>query len=269
MIRGHIGYGRLPAGNHWTGHLLGRLSLDRPAVYPLINCCLLGKAASMFAPTVRRYAIAGIALCALAAFGTACAAEIDPETAPTDGPASTATGSASEPTTPTAPTSISESDAWESEFSADQLEDYGDALQRWESYESRSEPIWAKGEATPAAEKLFKEFFPHPIWMGQFEQLETYEKYEVQISGTPDVLWSRAKRIGDAGGAVEIEQCVDYRSTTTTQYGEVTKPIESRQTPVLREITMSRPKGYDWLIYAINASPGAGGKKDKPCDPPS
>ncbi len=219
----------------------------------------------MLAHTLRRYALTVTVLSVLAISTAACAGGDDPETSPTDAPTSSATEGTSEPTTD--PTPTTDPDAWRTKFSPAQLEAYDTARQRWETYESRSEPIWAEGKATPAAEKLFKEYFPHPIWMDQFEQLETYEQYEVQIAGTPDVLWSRAKSIGDASGEVEIEQCVDYRSTTTTQNGEATKPIESRQKPVLREITMIKPKGYDWLIYAINATPGAGGKKDKPCDP--
>jgi hypothetical protein len=257
--------GRPEAGACRANRAKRRLPLNGPALYDSIYCRLLGKATPMLAHTLRRYAVTSIAVSVLALSTTACAGDDDPETAPTDEPTSSATGSTSEPTT--SPTPTTDPDAWRSKFSPAQLEAYDVALQRWESYESRSEPIWAKGEATPAAEKLFKEFFPHPIWIGQFKQLQTYEQYEVRIAGTPDVLWSRAKSIGDSGGGVEIEQCVDYRSTTTTQNGEPTKPIESRQQPVLREITMSKPKGYDWLIYAINATPGAGGKKDRPCGP--
>lgn len=175
--------------------------------------------------------------------------------------------STSTPTKTPTPTPTKDPDAWRAKFKPAQLKAYDAALQRWEEYEARAEPIWAKGKATPAAEKLFKEYFPHPIWQAQFEQLQTYEQYEVQIEGTPEVLWSRARRISTSGSGVVIAQCVDYRSTTTTQHGKPTTPIKARQKPVLREINMSQPKGYDWLIYGINATPGAGGKKDKPCDP--
>lgn len=175
----------------------------------------------------------------------------------------------STPTKTSTPTETpsKDSEAWRAEFKPAQLKAYDTALQRWEEYEARSEPFWAKGEATPAAEKLFKEYFPHPIWQAQFEQLQTYEQYEVQIEGTSDVLWSRARRISTSGSGVVIAQCVDYRSTTTTQNDKPTMPITARQKPVLREINLSQPQGYDWLIYGINATPGAGGKKDKTCDP--
>ena len=66
-----------------------------------------------------------------------------------------------------------------------------------------------------------------------------------------------------------IRQCVDWKEVTTTQHDKPTKPIASRQVPVLREISLSKPEGYDWLIYALIDTPGAGGKKDKPCDPNS
>ncbi|UUZ59588.1 hypothetical protein [Nocardioides sp. B-3] len=221
----------------------------------------------MLAITLRRCVTACVALAALAVFATACGGDTDPESSPTAGATSSATDNTPEVTTDTSPTP--DPDAWRAKFDADQLSAYDTALQRWDSYESRSEPIWAKGKATPAAEKLFKEFFPHPIWVGQFEQLQTYEQYEVQIAGTPDVLWSRARSVTETGSGVVIMQCVDYRSTTTTQNGNPTQPIESRQKPVLREINLSKPEGYGWLIYAINATPGANGKKDKPCDPTS
>ena len=193
---------------------------------------------------------------------TACKAGNGEEPEPV--PPETSTSTPTE--TPTA-TPTKDPDAWRSKFKPAQLKAYDAALQRWEEYEARSEPLWAKGEATPAAEKLFKEYFPHPIWRTQFEQLQTYEQYEVQIAGTPDILWSRARRISDSGSGVVIVQCVDYRSTTTTQHGKPTTPIKARQKPVLREINLSRPQGYDWLIYGINATPGAGGKKDEPCNP--
>lgn len=231
-----------------------------------LYCRLLGKATPMLAQILRSHAVSASTISVLVVSTAGCAGS-DPETAPPEGPATSATATTSAEPAPSPSSPTKDPDAWKSKYSPAQLEAYDTALRRWESYESRSEPIWADGQATPAAEKLFKEFFPHPIWRGQFQQLETYEQYEVKIAGTPDVLWSRAKDVTAAGDGVTIEQCVDYRFTTTTQYDKPTSPIESRQEPVLREITMNKPKGHDWLIYAINATPGAGGKKDKPCNP--
>lgn len=231
----------LPDCSNW------RLSLHGPAVYDSINCRLLGKAASMFASTVRRYAFVGIALCALALSATACAGDDDPEAAPTDGATSSATDRTSEPTTEPSPTK--DPDAWRAKFDAVQLEAYDTALQRWESYESRSEPLWANGEATPAAEELFKEFFPHPTWMDSWEKLQGYEQVKVKVSGTPVIYWSKAKSVTKSGSGVQIQQCVDYTPVQRTQDGEeIPRPAPK---PQVRTIFLSQPDGYDWLIYGV------------------
>jgi hypothetical protein len=236
-----------------------------PEVYSHFYCRLLGKAGSMLANGVRRHTVALVGVCALGLIASACGGDGPADPVPTSSPSpSTVDGSSATPT-PSLPTS--DPDAWRSDFTSAQLDAYDAALARWDAYEARSEPIWAAGRATPAAESLFKEFFPSPIWNDQLEQLRIYERYQVRIAGTPTVLWSRARSIGRAGSAVEIVQCVDYASTTTTQNGDPTEPIRSRKTPVAREISLSRPKGFDWLIYGINATPGNGGKKDRPCDP--
>lgn len=213
----------------------------------------------MLATALRRYATTGAALTALALFTTACAGDSDPETAPTDAPLSSATGGTSEPTT-TSPTPTLEPGSWESKFSATQLEAYEAALQRWESYESRSEPIWAKGEATPAAEKLFKEFFPHPAWMDYWERLQGYQQISVKVSGTPAVYWSKAKSVSASGRSVQVQQCVDYAPVERTQDGnEISRPAPK---PQLRTIFLSQPAGYNWLIYGVKELVDG---KPKPC----
>jgi hypothetical protein len=252
----------VPVSRAWS---IQGLPNPASAVYSNFYCRLLGKAGSMLANGVRRHAVAVVGVCALGLLASACGGDAPAEPVPTSSPSSSTVSSPS--ATPTSSSPTSDPDAWRADFSAAQLEAYDAALARWDAYEARSEPIWAAGRATPAAERLFKEFFPSPIWNDQLEQLRVYERYQVQIAGIPRVLWSRAKSIGRAGGAVEIVQCVDYASTTTTQNGDPTEPIRSRKTPVAREISLSRPKGFDWLIYGINATPGRGGKKDRPCNP--
>lgn len=211
----------------------------------------------MLAHTLRRYAVTGIALSVLALSTTACAGD-DPETAPTDDSPSTATSSTSEPTTN--PTPTLDPGTWESKFSPVQLQAYEAALQRWESYESRSEPIWAKGEATPAGEKLFKEFFPHPAWMDYWERLQGYEQINVKVSGTPTVYWSKAKSVSASGSSVQVQQCVDYTPVQRTQDGkEISRPAPK---PQLRTIFLSQPEGYDWLIYGVKELVDG---KPKPC----
>jgi hypothetical protein len=216
----------------------------------------------MLAHTLRRYAAAAIVLSALALSTAACAGDGDPESTPTDGLTRSATESTSEPTT--APTPTKDPDAWKSKFSPAQLEAYDTALQRWESYESRSEPLWAKGRATPSAERLFKEFFPHPSWRGYLDRLETYEEVEVKSDGLASVYWSEAKSISKEGRSVQIVQCVDYTTIQGTQRGEpVTRPGWLEK-PQLRKIYLSKPEGYDWLIYGVvDAATG----KSAPCKP--
>lgn len=212
----------------------------------------------MRAHTPRRYALAVSVVSVLALFTTACTGD-DPETEPTDAPPSSAIGSTDEPT-PTSPTPTLDPDAWRSNFSAAQLEDYEAALKRWESYESRSEPIWAKGEATPAAEKLFKEFFPHPAWMDYWERLQGYEKINVKVSGTPTVYWSKAKSVSASGSSVQVQQCVDYAPVQRTQDGnEISRPAPKPQS---RTIFLSQPTGYDWLVYGVKELVDG---KPKPC----
>lgn len=174
--------------------------------------------------------------------------------------------SASTSASPSASPSVDQ-DAWKKKYTPKQIQAYEAALQRWEDFESRSEPIWAKGKATPAAEELFREYLPSPKWRIEFMKLETYEKAEVKTTGTPDVLWSRATFIAKGSTSVQIRQCIDYRAMTTTQHGEPTKPIASRQRPVLRELNLSKPEGYDWLIYGINEAANGKELEDKPCNP--
>lgn len=183
-------------------------------------------------------------------------------------------GSDDEPTTEPSPTQSTSSaitspsptqdpDAWKAKYSPAQLKAYDAALQRFESYESRAEPIWAKGKATPEAEALFKEFFPSPAWIGQWKKLQTYEQVEVKSTGTPSVYWSKAKTISGDGGTVEIVQCLDYTTVSTTQWGKPIPKTDWYGTPQQRVIHLSKPSGYDWLIYGIVE----GGEKSRPCKP--
>lgn len=233
-----------------------------PSAYPLVNCRLLGEAWSMLAITLRRCATACVALAALALFATACGGDTDPESSPTAGATSSATNNTPEVTTDPSPTP--DPNAWRAKFDADQLRAYDAALQRWESFESRSEPIWADGEVTPAAERLFKEFFPDPAWREYLERLETYEEVEVKSEGLASVYWSKAKSITKQGTALQIVQCVDYTTIRGTQRGEpVTRPAWLKK-PQLRKLFLSKPEGYDWLIYGVvDATTGT----SAPCTP--
>lgn len=166
------------------------------------------------------------------------------------------------PTESTEPTSTAP--AWEKKYTEKQLAAYDAALTRWETYENRSEPIWAEGKATDRAEALFKQYFPSPIWQGTYQRLVTYEGVEVQIEGLADVYWSKPKSISEDGLSVVIDQCVDYTTIKTTQRGKPAPPVAWQQKPNLRTITLEKPKGYDWLIYGVVDATGG---KARPCKP--
>ena len=133
-----------------------------PAVYSHFYCRLLGKAGSMLANGVRRHTVAVVGVCALGLIASACGGDGPADPVPTSSPSPSTVDSSSATPTPSSPTS--DPDAWRSDFTSAQLDAYDAALARWDAYEARSEPIWAAGRATPAAEELFKEFFPTPIW---------------------------------------------------------------------------------------------------------
>jgi hypothetical protein len=193
----------------------------------------------------------------LLATATACGGGDDePEVAPSSNADTTQSPSPTE----SPPTEA----AWEDKYTDAQLDAYEAALARYESYESRTEPIWSEGKVTDRAEALFKQFFPSPIWQGYLRRLTTYEQVDVQIDGLADVYWSKAKSISDSGLSVEIEQCVDYTTISTTQRGKPAQPVKWQQKPNLRTITLEKPEGGDWLIYGVVDATGG---KARPCEP--
>jgi hypothetical protein len=183
--------------------------------------------------------------------GTAACGKDDdnPKAEPTD-PAISASP------TPTAP-------AWQKKYTQKQIEGYEAALARWETYESRAEPIWEAGRVTDRAEPFFKQYFPSPAWQLELERLKLHEANDVKVSGTPTVYWSRPRLITRDGLNVEIEQCVDFSDVATTQGGAQVKGNKWTTTPHLRGLSLSKPKGYDWLIYSYGDSEG----KKQRCTP--
>lgn len=198
-----------------------------------------------------RRTLSTLAALTLAAGLTACSDDKkDPEPQATDSTTS------AEPT-PTEP-------AWEDAYTEKQLDGYKAALQRWESYLDRSEPIWAAGKATPQAEDLFKSYFPDPSWRGVFQTLKTYEQVEVKVEGLAEVFWSKATEISKDGLNVTIEQCVDYSTIKVTQYG---KPAAADKNPgpKSRTIKLYKAKGHPWLILELHDATSK--RKPKPCEP--
>lgn len=208
---------------------------------------------------IRRPLSTAAALATIALTATACGDDDAPD--PIAGTESSSTSSA--PTEPTEPTETATTPSWEDDYTPKQTRAYEAALQRFESYEQRSEPIWAEGKATPVAEAIFKDYFPSPQWQFMFQRLEDYEQVEVFVEGVPTVFWSRPISITKDGLNAVIEQCVDYAAVRVTQYGE---KVESRSDkPRLRTIRLSKPEGYDWLIYEL--SDATSKPRPERCDP--
>lgn len=202
----------------------------------------------------RRLTVATMSV-ALLATTAACGGDDEPEAKPS----STPTTQSPSPTesTPTEP-------AWEDKYTEAQLDGYEAALSRYEEYETRTEPIWAEGKATDRAEALFKQYYPSPLWQGQFQLLSSYEQGAVTRSGLADVYWSKAKSISDTGRSVVINQCVDYTPIITKQNGRETDRPAWALEPNLRTIHLEKPDGSDWLIYGVI---DASGGKARPCTP--
>ncbi len=160
---------------------------------------------------------------------------------------------ASDPTEPSS-SSTPTQPAWTSKYTPRELRAFEQALVRWEDYEERSEPIWRRGELTPAADSLFRTYFVS--WLNESNTLATYEKADVKIIGTPEVLSSRPRGIRlteGGGGQVRILQCVDYSTQKLMQNGQEA-PGEP-DGPRLRRIEMSKTR-QGWLISSVNAFEG-------------
>ena len=196
---------------------------------------------------------------ALMLSATGCGGDAEPKAEPTDARTS-ATPTPTEPTstepTPTEP-------AWQKNYTQEQVKTYNAALARWESYETRSEPMWAAGKATTRAEAFFKQYFPSPLWQKELERLRLYAANDVAVSGVPTVYWSKPTLVTKNNLNVEIQQCVDFSDVVTTQDGEQVEGNKWTTTPHLRVISLSKPEGYDWLIYSYGDPEG----KKKKCTP--
>jgi hypothetical protein len=184
---------------------------------------------------------------------SACQSEAGPEPLP---PAESSTTAAVTPRpSPTQPAS------WESKYTPRQLRAYESALRRYQEYETRSEPIWRAGKATPQTRAFFKEYFLG--WFNQQRLLATYEQVEVRMFGLGRTLRSRPIRVAfaDDGESVTIKQCVDFSTTRTTQYGKKTKKLTTR--PQVRVVTLSRftrPSEAPWKITDVENPRGG-----RPC----
>lgn len=168
-------------------------------------------------------------------------------------PAANPTPSHSSSTTSPGPSPV----AWESEFSDEQLEAYRQALARVSAYKAAVKPVWAAGKATPAAKRLFMEYFIP--WQFYYDQLVQYEESGIRLEVKDTVLDSRASRVelGADGASVSIRQCIDQTESSGTQNGK-TLPT-SFDTPQLVDFVLSEADGR-WLISTVSDP-----AKDRPC----
>lgn len=197
---------------------------------------------------LRRTATA-TALCAGLALTAGCQSDADGEAQPLP-------SAESSTTTPTETRSASPTKtiqpAWQDKYSEKEIAAYETALDRFETYERRSEPIWRRGKATPAAEQLFKEYFTDGAWQREVSRLRSYEQANVEVHGSPTVLRSRATRIAvsDKGGSITIRQCIDYSSSQLLQDGE--QAPGAPESPRIRQVVLDRSIDEgSWLISAV------------------
>ena len=149
-------------------------------------------------------------------------------------------------------TSPTQPPAWQAKYTKKEIAAYEDAIDRYATYEQRSEPIWREGKATAAAEQLFKEYFF--VWQTEMSRLRLYEKANVEVHGIPTVLTSRPTRIAlsKKGESVTIRQCVDYTSSLLKQNGEPAPGASKR--PGIRLVALSRFVGANetpWQISSV------------------
>jgi hypothetical protein len=175
----------------------------------------------------------------------------DPSSTPTTSESSSPTGSPIE-------------SAWTKKFTSKQLASYEAALSTFETYERRSQPIWNRGEATPAVKKLFQSYFRHPTWIGPWSRLKTYQQVKVTSEGQISVYWSMPSKISQAGTEVEISQCIDYTTLQGFQNSEPTVRSAWMEQPQQRVVRLFKSAGHDWLIAGIE---DATNRKDRPCTP--
>lgn len=201
----------------------------------------------------RRYRHAALAGAALTLVLTGCQSDSDDRDEGTETPSATATPTETETTTDT---------SWREAYTEDELRAFDDAVQRVDDYEQSAEPIWREGVATPEAQALFTEYWLVP--QVPFGQLQTYQEADVQITGRPTVLDSRATRISlsDSGESVTIDQCVDYSTSRFIQYGAETTGGATE--PQIRTVQVDRFVGEretPWQLTEINLYEGEG----RPC----
>lgn len=191
------------------------------------------------------------ALCATLMLVAGCQSDVNDSEAQPLPPAESKSSTSPSKTSSPSPTETEPTEpAWQDKYSQKEIVAYEEALDRYATYEQRSEPIWRRGEATPAAEELFQEYFF--TWQTQLRRLETYEQANVEIHGIPAVLDSRATRIELAsdGQSVTIRQCVDFKPVATYQDSERAPSVNDQTRE--REIVLTRALGSQETPWRIS-----------------
>jgi hypothetical protein len=185
-----------------------------------------------------------LAACVLAALViTGCSDETTPNGSDDPTPTAPTTSSTPTPTTP----------AWQAKFTAEQLEAYDAALERWQKYTEKTNEIYRVGKDTPEARAVLREYSMQ--WQGDVAVLADTADRKVRIERPAKPLSWKAVSIklnDDGTGNLIISQCTSYRDILVTQGG---KPIgEAKPEHVVTALTinMSKPKGYDWMVAATD-----------------
>jgi hypothetical protein len=178
---------------------------------------------------------------ALTAAGLAAAATLaacgnsTPSTLPTTSPTASSTP------TVTAP-------AWQAAYSKAQIGAYDAALARWKAFETAYNQIVATGQDTPGAEATIKQYTAISGLL--IFQLKQEQANGLQVAGSK-VLWVKATSIAKTADSLTLEECADYTGIKVTKFGKPVAPA-NKAPRVLTTISMSKPKGYDWLVYSMN-----------------
>lgn len=122
----------------------------------------------------------------------------------------------------------------DADFTADQLDIYHEALQRYTAYVEASSPIWTSGHATRQSEHVFQEYFVD--WRPVQDKLRRLEASGITFDGPATNAWSRPVRV--ASETVTIEQCV-VEDGVARKYG-IELPPAAPDRPYLVSIVLRR-----------------------------
>ncbi|WP_159083765.1 hypothetical protein [Nocardioides terrigena] len=189
-----------------------------------------------------KLALSGVVALLVLCAASGCSTEAsDPGAEPTSLP--TQAPSAVDPSTP------SEPPAWHEKFTAEQIDAYEAALNRWQQYAERTNEAWRVGDNSAEARATIREYDMQ--WQATLSVFEDSVTQGIRIERPIKPIWSKPTliRLGSDGtGTVVIYQCTDYRGLLVTQNGRElrgTKP-DHRITPFT--VHMAKPEDGDWMV---------------------